>query len=72
MAMMRYNCGYRNLRLSGGMLKVSLAVISSDRLHLLAVKKCSSKAVSSCGGKEHELEGLPDRKGCIHAQFVEA
>jgi hypothetical protein len=54
------------------MLKVSLAVISSDRLYLWAVKKCASEVVSSCGGKEHELEGLPDRKGCSHAQFVEA
>ena len=71
--MMRYNWGYRNLKLSGGMLEVSLAMISSDRLsHLLAVKKCFSKAVSRCGGKEHELEGLPDRKICVHTQFVEA
>jgi hypothetical protein len=42
---MRYNWGYRNLKLSGAMLKVSLATISSDRLpHLLAAKKCSEGA----------------------------
>ena len=44
LAMMRYNYGYRNLKLLGGMLKVPLDMISSDRLlHLLVVKKCSSK-----------------------------
>lgn len=73
MAMMRYNWGYRNLKLLGGMLEVSPAMISSDRLpHLLAVQKCSGKAAGRCGGKEHECEGLPDRKGCVHTQVVEA